>query len=94
MFNYTSLSILKVLLTSCRLLSSFAVLFLSVGAPLSFSFAVLSSSPDCALLCCAFASLGRVTFFSLTVLLESLAHAPLCSLSPLHSHQLIFSLFQ
>ena len=46
-FNHTSLSILKVLLTSFWL---------------SFSFAVLSDSLGHALLCCAFASLGHAAF--------------------------------
>jgi len=68
MFNHTSLNILKVLLTSFQLPPSLTALFLSVGALLSSSFAAPFGSPDHALLCCAFASLGRATFSTLAAL--------------------------
>ena len=48
--SYTSLRILNVLLTSLSF---------------TFSFAMLSGSPDHVLLCCAFASLGCTAFFCL-----------------------------
>ena len=70
-FNYTSLNILKVLLTSFRLPPFLAV---------------LSGSPDHVLLCCAFAFLGHTVFSSLAMLLKSLARMLFCSFPPLHPY--------